>query len=139
MPSSITNIIHGVKLIPLTKHVDTRGTLVALEKGSEIPFPPRRIFFITVADRCSTRAGHSSNCMELIVLLSGTCNIQFDNGQERALVSLQPIAEGLWIEAGVWLRLSNFASNTIIAVVASMPYDKTKYFEKPNFRSSSPT
>ncbi|HWR00284.1 MAG TPA: FdtA/QdtA family cupin domain-containing protein [Chlorobaculum sp.] len=124
-------VIQGVELLINEAHRDTRGTLVALEEQSSIPFEPRRIFYITGTDFSSVRAGHAGTSEQLIIALNGSVTVELDNGQEQSSLRLADNLEALWIRPGIWLRLREFSEGTVLLVISSLTYAETQHFMQP--------
>ncbi len=51
-------------------HVDERGSLLAVE-GVDVGFPVRRVFTVRGTAERLPRGGHTADCRELLVLVSG--------------------------------------------------------------------
>ncbi|NTW52509.1 MAG: WxcM-like domain-containing protein [Chlorobiaceae bacterium] len=124
-------VIEGVELLANVAHEDSRGSLVALEEHSGIPFEPRRIFYITVTDSSSIRAGHAGTSEQLMIALTGGVSVELDNGAEQSCIRLADKLESLWVRPGIWLRLKDFSSGTVLLVISSLTYAETKHFMKP--------
>lgn len=52
-------------------HRDARGELVAVE-GAEVDFPIARVFTVRGTSERLPRGGHTADCHEVLVLVSGT-------------------------------------------------------------------
>ncbi|ARO86640.1 dTDP-6-deoxy-3,4-keto-hexulose isomerase [Nitrosospira lacus] len=124
-------VIEGVELLTHVVHVDERGSLVALEEQDGLPFAPRRIFYITVSDPSSERAGHAGTSEELITIMTGSVTVELDNGIRQASLRLVGNQKALWIRPGVWLRLKEFSPGTILLVVSSLTYAESRHFNRP--------
>ena len=124
-------IIEGVELMTHIVHMDKRGSLIAIEEPDGLPFTPRRIFYITVSDPSSERAGHAGTSEELIVIMAGSVTVELDNGIRQADLRLADNQKTLWIRPGVWLRLKAFSPGTIVLVVSSLTYAETRHFNRP--------
>ena len=121
----------GVTLIELPNHAGSQGRLVALDKDQSLHFDARRVYVIYDTPMDATRGGHatSSNCA--LVVLSGRVAVDLDNSEEVMTIQLSRPDQALRIDAGVWLRLHNFAEGTIVLVAASQTYVESVYFEQP--------
>lgn len=126
-------IIDGVESIILTEHSDARGKLVALEEYNDLPFIPRRIFYITELTPSNSRACHSGNSEQLLIAINGSTKADVDNGMQQASINLHHSNQALWIRPGVWLKLSEFSAGTILLVAANLTYAETIHFNHPNF------
>lgn len=127
----VTNIITGVTLLKQHIHADPRGALVALEQHRNLPFEPKRVFFMNVDVPGTLRGGHANSCDEFIMALSGSVLIEVDNGREGARVRLASYDRALWVRAGILIHLRDFEPRTILLVCASELYGDTRHFDAP--------
>lgn len=127
-------IMNGVELLTRTIHEDERGSLVAFEEQDGLPFAPRRIFYITVPDSSSIRAGHAGTSEELIIPLTGAVKVELDNGIRQSSLRLAERNKALWVRPGVWLQIKEFAPGTVLLVVASLLYAETRHYNQPQPR-----
>jgi hypothetical protein len=123
--------IRKVRLLNLVCNEDDRGSLVAIEEQDNLPFSPKRIFFISVHNPSSVRAGHASSSEELIVAVNGAVTIDLDNGEQQMSLRLEEKNKALWLRPGVWLKLKEFTPGTILLVAASLLFSETQHFEQP--------
>lgn len=117
-----------VQRLQLLKNVDVRGTLSFLEGGIDIPFEVARVFWITDVPENQTRGGHAHwTCHEAVFAVSGSCEIEVDDGDVCQVFRLEQPNEGLLIPAGAWCELRHFTQGTVCVVMASEHYDPTGY------------
>ena len=133
----VSNIIDGVSLLPQRIHRDNRGELVAYEEFENVPFTPKRTFYIKVEVSGYERGGHANSCDELISVLSGSLKIFVDNGTQSAEITLSGSEEALWIQSGILINLSDFAAGTILLVCASERYEDTRHFNTAQFTQAA--
>jgi len=124
-------VIEGVELLTYGAHEDKKGSLVALEEQSGLPFIPRRIFHITVSDTSCTRAGHAGTSEELVIAMTGSVTVELNNGRKSAFLRLDDNKKSLWIRPGVWLQFTNFSQGAVLLVIASLTYAETEHFSRP--------
>lgn len=127
----VTNIITGVTLLKQRIHADARGELVSLEQHRNLPFEPKRVFFMNIDSPGAVRGGHANSCDEFIMALSGSVLIEVDNGIDRARVCLGSYDRALWVRAGILVHLREFEPRTILLVCASQLYSDTRHFDRP--------
>lgn len=102
-------------------HADSRGQLVALERGRGLPFDLRRAFFIYNVPPDARRGGHThKTCHELLIPVSGSL---------VAWAGVRPYklsdpAQGLYIPPGVTVSMEHFSPDCVLLVLASEPYDE---------------
>jgi WxcM-like, C-terminal len=123
--------IRGAKLFQTKTHVDSRGELTALDINSNLGFELQRVFFIRVEKTNTIRAEHACSAEQVIIALTGGVTVDIANGHEQRSVRLVQGGRALWLSAGVWLRLREFLSGTVLSVAASVDYADTVYFDRP--------
>lgn len=121
-------LISGVDIIDLDSHSDTRGSLVAIEEGNGIPFQMNRIYYIYNTSPDVVRGKHAHKDLHQVLLcLSGSCDILLDNGVEREIVHLDKPTEGVYIHSFVWREMSHFAPGTVLLAIVDKKYDINDY------------
>ena len=123
--------LRGASLFETKMHADSRGELTAFDIGSNLGFELRRVFFIRVEHADAIRAEHACSAEQVIMVLSGAVTVDIANGHEQRTVRLVQGRQALWLSAGVWLRLREFSSGTVLSVAASSSYADTVYFDSP--------
>ena len=119
---------HGVQRIQLPQNVDERGSLSFLEAGKDIPFKVERVFWITDVPEGQMRGAHAHwTCHEAIFPVTGSFEIEVDDGEHRCTLQMSRPNVGVLISAGVWCELRHFAPGTACVVMASQPYDAEGY------------
>ena len=116
--------------------IDPRGSLGVTEFGS-IPFVPQRIFWIFGVAENETRANHGHReCEQLVFVQQGTIGaLTINQLGEKEEWSLDT-GDWLNIPPRHWLQLNNFATGTVLGVLASLPYDRAEYIDNPEDLSS---
>ena len=118
----------GVSLVQLPKNVDERGVLSFLEGGHDIPFDVQRVFWISQVPSGKVRGGHAHwTCHEVLFPVSGSFEVEVDDGLRSQTFLLDQTNVGLLIPAGVWCELRHFSEDAVCVVVASQPYDPAGY------------
>ena len=109
-------------------HGDSRGKLIALEEGADIPFPIKRVYYIYDTLPGVERGFHAHRELEqILVCVSGSCEITVDDGRERETIPLGKPSEGLYIGPGIWREMRDFSPGAVLLVLASLPYDEHDY------------
>lgn len=112
--------------IPVFK--DIRGELGAPLTPGVLPFTVGNVFFIRGVPEGGRRGGHAHmESMQLLLCLAGELRVVVDDAGERNEFVLRPDDTGLLIEAGEWSEEYNFASGTVVLVIASQPYSEEEY------------
>jgi UDP-2-acetamido-3-amino-2,3-dideoxy-glucuronate N-acetyltransferase len=120
--------IRGVKIFSFPKIIDTRGNLSVLEFESDLPFAPKRLFFVTGARNQFVRGEHAHRTgHQLLICLSGSIVVLVDDGRERYEYRLDKPEIGLYLEPMVWATQYDHQENSCLAVLASNHYDPSDY------------
>lgn len=119
----------GTKLIDFKTLGDERGTLVALEEDSSvIPFEIKRVYYMWDTTPGMVRGKHAHyKLKQVLVCVSGSCDIVLDDGHERCSVHLDSPARGLFIDGFVWREMENFSQDAVLMVLASEHYEEADY------------
>ena len=118
----------NIELIPLQKHGDERGMLIALENAKNIPFDIKRVYYMFGTQSDVRRGYHAhKNLRQLAIPISGSCRFHLDNGIEKVDVLLDDPALGLLIEPTMWHEMYDYSPNCILLVLASDIYDESDY------------
>lgn len=116
-----------ISLISLPKIEDPRGNLSVIEKDI-IPFEVKRVYYLYDVPSGAERGGHShKEQREFLIALSGSFDVELNNGVDKKTITLNKPNEGLLIEAGVWRELKNFSSGSVCLVVASDVFQEEDY------------
>jgi WxcM-like protein len=141
MSGELTNISERLKvdrcrLWRLPTIVDMRGQVLVAELAA-MPFPVRRVFFVSRVPGNESRGHHAHKSgEELLFAIKGSVAVTLDDGTRRADVVLQDPGLGLVIGPMVWCVQSRFSDDAILGAFASQPYDAGDYVrDYAGFRS----
>ena len=120
--------IDDCRTIQLPKIEDQRGNLTFIESGRHIPFSLLRAYWIYDVPGGEYRGGHAYRTLqEFVIALSGSFDVELDDGTDRKIVPLNRSYYGLHVTAGIWRQFKNFSTNAVALVLASAPYDENDY------------
>ncbi|SLJ84847.1 WxcM-like domain-containing protein [Psychrobacter sp. DAB_AL43B] len=107
---------------------DDRGSLVALEAGSTIPFPIKRVYYIFATQKDVARGFHAHyNLKQVAICITGKCRMVLDDGKTREEAWLDSPTKGLLIGDLVWREMHDFSDDCVLLVLASEHYDEDDY------------
>lgn len=107
---------------------DHSGKLVALEKGHDLPFEVKRVYYIWDTDAGVIRGKHAHRKLEqMVICTSGSCDFILDDGKNRETIHLNNPAQGLYIKHNIWREFTNFSKDCVVMVLASEHYDEADY------------
>ena len=117
-----------INFIPLQKHGDDRGSLVALEEENNIPFSIKRVYYIFDTKEGVRRGFHAHKKLKQVAIaVKGSCRFLLDDGTERIEVVLDNPAQGLLSESCIWREMYDFSSDCVLMVLADCYYDENDY------------
>ncbi|TWD99229.1 dTDP-4-dehydrorhamnose 3,5-epimerase-like enzyme [Pseudomonas sp. AG1028] len=107
---------------------DERGSLIALETQSIIPFDVKRIYYIFDTKPGVSRGFHAHrNLKQVMVCVSGKCRILLDDGKSKVNLWLDSPSKALLIEGLIWREMHDFSPDCVLVVMASEHYDESDY------------
>ncbi|MCG9723554.1 FdtA/QdtA family cupin domain-containing protein [Shewanella sp. Isolate7] len=114
--------------VNLQQHGDNRGSLVAIETLKDIPFQVNRVYYLfnTLIDESRGFHAHK-NLEQLLVCVSGTCDLKVENNEGETLYKLNSPIEGVYIKDLVWREMHNFSKDCVLLVLASNSYSEEDY------------
>ena len=120
--------MNEARLFQIPKILDERGNLSFIEKGNDIRFDFKRIYWIYDVPGGEIRGGHAfKEQEEIIVALSGSFDVVLHNGITECRFSLNRSFIGLYVPKMYWRSMQNFSTNAVAMVLASTFYDKNDY------------
>ena len=121
-------LIKGCELIELPKITDPRGNLSVIESEINIPFEIKRVFYLYDVPTESGRGAHAHYKLhQFLVPLSGSFDVELDDGYNKAIVHLNRPWIGLHIPPMIWASEVNFDSSSVCLVLASDIYREDDY------------
>lgn len=116
------------ELIELPKILDARGNLTFLENQRQYPFDINRVYWIYDVPGGETRGGHAfKEQKELIIALSGSFDVEINDGFGKRKYHLNRSYYGLYIPNRLWRHMENFSTNSIGLVLSSTNYEEKDY------------
>lgn len=116
------------RIIQLPKICDPRGNLTFVQDSDGIPFNIERVYWTYDVPSGESRGGHSHReAQELVVAVSGSFNVNIFDGEDWSTYQLNRPFQGLYIPAGYWRTLDNFASGSVCLVMTSTIYSEDDY------------
>ncbi|WP_054286731.1 sugar 3,4-ketoisomerase [Gulbenkiania mobilis] len=117
-----------IKLIPLQRHGDERGSLVSLEDQKNVPFTIRRVYYLYGTQEGVRRGFHAHQKLtQLVIAVCGSCRFLLDDGREQVELLLDNPAQGLLVEPMIWHEMYDFSEDCVLMVLADAHYDESDY------------
>lgn len=122
------NTVYDAKLLGLPKIEDPRGNLSIIEQIKQIPFEIKRVYWIYDVPGGKDRGAHAyKENEEFVVALSGSFDVELDDGRNKQTFSLNRSYFGVYVPKGMWRTMKNFSTNSLALVLSSTVYDKDDY------------
>ena len=108
---------------------DKEGNLGVIEKSDNIPFEPKRTYFIYGVPCSSSRGGHAHKRLEQIFFCpKGSCRVKlYDVKGNQKTFFLNKPNKALYIPNMLWRELDQFSKDTIFVCCASREYEENDY------------
>lgn len=120
--------VRGVRVIELTRTRDLRGSLAVAEFEHDLPFVPRRAYWVFDVPGREVRGEHAHRTVEqVLVCVKGSCAVMADDGLRRVEVALDRPSKAIYIPRMVWNVHYKYSDDAVLLVLASAPYDSAEY------------
>ena len=117
-----------IKLIQLKSCGDERGSLIALEEKSNIPFEIKRVYYMFETGEGVRRGFHAHKALKQVAIaVRGSCTFMLDDGGEKIEVTLNHPAQGLLIESFMWREMFDFSEDCVLMILADQVYNESDY------------
>jgi hypothetical protein len=122
---SVAGRLDDVRWLPVPSHADSRGVLSVIESGMDLPFEVRRVYYLHHLQ--DDRGGHAHrDTHQLVVAVSGSCELILSDGVERRHYVLDNPERGLLLVPMLFIRLGQLSPGAVVLVLASTHYDKKR-------------
>ena len=121
--------IFDCTIIELPRINDPRGNLTFIEEEQHIPFAIKRVFYLYDVPTEAGRGAHAHKTLhQFLVCLSGSFDVELDDGHNQTTVHLNRPWKGLHIPPLIWAAEVNFDPGSLCLVLASDSYDEDDYY-----------
>lgn len=118
----------GAVLYDIPYFADDRGAINILEIARDLPFGCQRIFYTYTVPEGSVRGEHAhKQCEQFLISIRGKVSVLVDDGEHRDEFMLDSPSKGLWLPSGCWGEQFGHSPDSILLVLASLPYDNADY------------
>lgn len=120
--------VDDCQVIELPKFADPRGNLTFVEGEQHVPFPIKRLFYIYDVPTAASRGAHAHKQQhQFLICLSGSFDVELDDGLNRRVVHLNRPWKGLHVPPTIWAAEVNFDPGTLCLVLASDTFSEADY------------
>lgn len=118
----------SARLFDIRTFRDARGALSVVEEATDLPFVPKRLYYLYGSDPSGTRADHAHRTdRQCMIALAGSAEVEIDTGRERRVFLLDRPDRGLLLEPAVWCVIRMGSATSVLAVLAANGYDPDDY------------
>jgi dTDP-4-dehydrorhamnose 3,5-epimerase-like enzyme len=124
-------------LLARTYNLDEIGSantgFLGILEGSDIPFEPKRVYWLRNVPAGVTRGNHAHKLLEqLFIPISGSVQVTLHDGVQETKINLTAGDQYLYLKPGLWREISNFSLGASLLVLASKLYDESDYIRDWN-------
>jgi len=120
--------IYDCSIIELPRLKNRAGNITVVNNNDNIPFEIKRVFYIYDIPGGEDRGAHAhKDCHQFLVAVSGSFEVEMDDGTNKRTVTLNRPYYGLHIPPGIWAAEKGFSSGAVCLVLASHKYDEKDY------------
>lgn len=120
--------IDDCRIIELPKIADARGNLTFVENARHIPFEIKRVFYVYDIPSGQSRGAHAHHALsQFVISLSGSLDVELDDGRRQRVVHLNRPWLGLLIPPMIWASEGNFDPGSVYVVLVDALYDAGDY------------
>jgi len=128
-----SKILEKCKVFDLPKIDDPRGNLTFIEQNNHIPFDIKRIFYVYDVPTAESRGSHAHyDLHQFLICLSGSLDVDLDDGFDKKTVHLNRPWQGLYIPPLIWASEKNFDPGSVYLVLTSDLYNPDSYIRDYN-------
>jgi hypothetical protein len=129
--------IYDCSIIELPRLKNRAGNITVVNNNDNIPFEVKRIFYIYDIPGGEDRGAHAhKDCHQFLIAVSGSFEVEMDDGTNKRTVTLNRPYYGLHIPPGIWAAEKGFSSGAVCLVLASHKYDEKDYIrDYENFKA----
>jgi len=116
------------ELIHQRRFSDPRGTLDLMETSKDLPFPPKRFFWVFGVPEGSERGFHAHKTgQQVLFCLDGAIELTLRNHDSEESIVLHSGGPGVWMKNMVWAQQKFLSEEALLFVFASNEFDESDY------------
>lgn len=123
--------VPGCRLIDFPLRGDDRGSLVAYEAATGLPFAIARAYTVFATTAGTRRGFHAHRSLnQMAVAVAGACSMLIDDGAARDELRLDRPDRALTIPPMVWHEMFDFTPDCVLLVLADAAYSEVDYIRR---------
>lgn len=125
------NTVFDCSLIDFPVIDNRAGKITPVHNSQTIPFDIARVFYVYDIPMGKSRGAHAhKTCHEILIAVSGSFEVELDDGINKRVVFLNRPMTGLHMPPGVWATEQNYSSGAVCLVLTSEGYEEEDYVRK---------
>ena len=125
---TIVDPLSAVYRLPLPGNTELERRVTVLDFPVSARFPIRRVYWLHDLDPMEARGHHAhKELQQLVVAVSGSFEIELDNGRERRTETLDRATEALYLPPLLWRRIRAREPHAALVVFASASFEEDDY------------
>lgn len=120
--------VYDCSVIELPRINNRAGNITPVTCNINVPFDIKRVFYTYDIPGGESRGAHAhKECHEFLIAVSGSFEIEIDDGINKRTVALNRPYFGLHITPGIWASEKGFSSGAVCLVLTSHLYEAKDY------------
>ena len=114
-------------------HSDPLSAELGVINLEDVPFPVRRIYWISDFKSGAVRGNHAhKNLTQMMIPIVGSLDLVLHDGVDSETIQLSAGDEPAVIKPGMWRVMKNASENAVVMVLASEVYIESDYIRDWN-------
>lgn len=115
-------------LLDVRTFAEAKGELSVVDASVDLPFKIERVYYLHHVPSEGLRGAHAhKELWQLMIPMAGEFKVLLDDGANPLEFELNDCRTGLLIPPGYWRDLSEFSTDGICVVLASLAYSEADY------------
>jgi hypothetical protein len=128
VPRGTPDPLSAVYRFPLPGNLEHARRVTVFDFSISAPFQVQRLYWLHNLNPLEVRGHHAHRTLQqLMVAVSGSIEIELDNGRERRTEVLDRATEALYVPPGLWRRIRARELHSTLLVFASASFDEADY------------
>ena len=118
-----------IQELDLVQDINSLGIL----EFAVLPFTPKRLYWLSGVAKDHDRGNHAhKKLQQYIWAIRGSVDLELSDGTTTTKFHMTAGGPGLYLKPGLWRVLSNFSTDSLVAVLADKPYEESDYIRSWN-------
>ena len=114
------------KKLSIRSFYDERGVLNVLEKGRDIDFEIKRVYWLK-NEKDLPRGAHAHlTGNQALICVNGSVKIKLSDGKQNESVVIRENSDGIMISGTIWREMVEFSDSAVLLVLNDTNYESDK-------------